>query len=248
VSGLTLHGGLLASRRGGSAAVFDPATLSLSGWWRAAFSAVPWTGTASAGSSGSRDLATLGADPSVGATLNGLAGADFATSKLTTSLAGTSLLTDAAFSFWFLVRADTVIADPGPGLRWQADGLFDDTGATYVQCTLHAGGCTLSTTASGGSDELTTAFSTGTPHLVQGSFDGTNLELQVDSAAKATMAASMGPGATIDDLSTNIRIGLTAYGNLDGRLWDIGFRQAAANDTDRANIRAYVNSRYALAL
>lgn len=232
-----------------ASSTFDPATLALAGWWRAPFASIPHAGTASAGSSGARPLSTEGSDPTVGAMLNGFAGADHdgVNQSVTTSLAGTSLLSVAAFSFWFLVRADTVIADPGAGSRWTGNALFGDGGATYVQATLTAAGASLGVTASGAYDEVTAACSTGTPHLVQGSFNGTNLELQVDSAAKQTVALTNGPGATVDDLSGIIRIGLqSAY--FDGRWWDIGFRQAAASDGDRTNIRSYINSRYALAL
>jgi hypothetical protein len=62
-------------------AVFDPATLSLTGWWRAAYAGSPWAPTASAGTSGTanRDLGvdSGAATPSVGTALNGLDTADF---------------------------------------------------------------------------------------------------------------------------------------------------------------------------
>jgi len=230
------------------AAAFNPATLSLSGWWRAAYAGAPWAGTASAGSSGSRNL-TAGTAPAVGATLNGLAGADWngSTHVLTTSLAGTSILAAAGFSFWILMRADAAPADPGAGSRWQGAGFWDDSGATYVQATITTAGASLYVTSGGAGDEVTATCSTGAEHLIQGSFDGNNLTIQVDSAAKVTQATTNGPGTTVDDLTSTIRIG-RGQQFFDGRIWDIGFRQAPASDADRTNIRSYINSRYALAL
>lgn len=236
-------------RRPAGATTFDPATLSLTGWWRAAYAGAPWAGVASAGASGGRNLTTLGSDPAVGASLNGLAGADFdgATNALTTGLAGSSFFGGSAMSGWALVRADTAIADPGAGSRWQGNAILGDTGATYYQVTFTTAGATLYVTASGAGDEVTTACSTGANHLVQWKFDGTNLKIRCDSAAWASQAATNGPGATIDDLTNNVRIGLQTNA-WDGRIWDLGLTNSVPSDATFDNIKSYVNARYALAL
>ena len=228
---------------------FDPGSLALTGWWRASFSGVPWVGSASAGASGVRDLSSAGSDPSVGASLNGLAGADYdgSANLLTTGLAGSSFFGASALSFWALVQADSVPSDPGVGSRWQGSGLIGDSGATYLQVTLTTAGATLGLTSSGAYDEVTTACSTGTPHLVQAKFDGTDLKVRVDSGAWQSVAATNGPGATIDDLSSTIRVGLQlAY--FDGSMWELAFANAVLADATFEQLRGYVNARYGLAL
>lgn len=232
------------------AAPFDPASLALTGWWRAAYAGAPWAGTASAGASGSRNLTGgIGVDPTVGATLNGLAGADFAAGPdiLTTGLAGSSFFGASALSGWALVRADTVIADPGAGSRWTGNAIWGDSGATYLQLTMTAAGASLYLTNSGFGDEVTAACGTGAPHLIQYKFDGTDLKIRVDSGSWQTQAASAGPGSTIDDLTNNIRFGYQTNA-FDGRMWDLGLINSVLSDATFDNIKSYVNTRYALAL
>lgn len=228
---------------------FDPGSLAFTGWWRASFPGAPWPGTASAGPSSARDLASAGSDPSIGAALDSLECADFDGSNnlLTTGLAGSSLFAASALSFWALIDADTVPADPGVGNRWQGSALIGDSGATYLQVTLTAAGVTLGLTSSGAYDEVTTTCSTGTPHLVQAKFDGTDLKVRIDSGAWQSVAATNGPGATIDDLTNTIRVGLqVAY--FDGKLWELGLANAVLSDAAFEQIRVYVNARYALSL
>ncbi|MBS2016462.1 MAG: hypothetical protein JST00_26490 [Deltaproteobacteria bacterium] len=228
---------------------FDPSSLALTGWWRASYGGAPWSGTASAGASGARSLTTAGSDPATGAALNGLAGADFdgTANLLTTGLAGSALFAPSALSFWALVDADTVPADPGAGLRWQGSGLIGDSGATYLQVALTAAGATLGVTSSGAYDEVTTACSTGAPHLVQARFDGTSLSVRVDAGAWQSVPATNGPGATIDDLSNVIRVGLQ-IGYFDGRMWELGLADSVMSDSAFEQVRSYVNARYALSL
>lgn len=63
--------------RGGAAPLFNPATLNLSGWFRAFGGGTSWAGTASAGTSGSRTLSEATNPATVGATLNGVNTASF---------------------------------------------------------------------------------------------------------------------------------------------------------------------------
>lgn len=225
---------------------FNPATLSLTGWWRAAYAGAPWSGVASAGASGGRNLTTTGSDPAVGATLNGLAGADFngSANTLTTGLAGTSFFTTSAMSGWALVRADTSIADPGVGSRWTGNAIIGDSGATYLQVTFTAAGASLYLTASGAGYEVTAACSTGANHLVQWKYDGNAVKMRCDSAAWQSVTAT---STTIDDLSSTIVVGFQqAY--WDGRIWELAFTNTVPSDGTFDNIKTYVNTRYALAL
>ena len=56
----------------------DPATLALTGWWRGSYDGSgTWSGTASAGSSGTRSLVELTNKPSSGTAVNGFNPATF---------------------------------------------------------------------------------------------------------------------------------------------------------------------------
>lgn len=240
-------GGYMQATRKSTAA-FDPANSSLTGWWRAPYSGAPWAGVASAGASGSRSLATAGSNPSVGATLNGRAGPDFngSANLLTTSLAGSNFFSAGAMGGWAVVRADSVVADPGAGSRWQGNAIVGDNGATYVQLTMTAAGATLYLTNSGAGDEVTAACSTGAPHLIQFKFDGTNLRLRVDGGSWSNTASTNGPGATIDDLTSTIRVGFqTNY--FDGRIWELAFMNTAPADSFFDDVRTYATAYWATA-
>lgn len=237
------------SGRAGGSSVFDPATLSLTGWWRGDYAGAPWTGTASAGASGSRDLSTLSSDPAVGTALNGYDSADFdgTANQLTTSLAGSSLLSASAFSFWCLINMDSVPADPGAGSRWQGYGLWGDSAVTYVQVAFTAAGASLGVTSSGAYDEVTETCSTGANHLVQATFDGNNLRIRVDSGSWQSAATTNGPNTTVDDLTNTIKIGVQ-IGYFDGRVWDLAFADSVISDANFDNIRSYMNSRYGVSV
>ena len=248
----TLVGGFTFS------SAFDPSTKSLTGWWRAGSTwddvAGEWTGTASAGSSGSRllDDATTGfPTPADGAALNSLVGPDFngtddmlfGNPTVTTTYWGTG---SGQVFVAALFNADTATADPGAGSRRNAPAIVAETNA-YAGLYFHTGGVTFAiVTDDGGGTvyEITKACTTAAWHSAVAWWDGSNLHLEVDGVA-ATPVATTGSG--IPSLADPLRVGRNyAAAYFDGRIYDLQTATSAV-ETSAEHI-SYVNNRYGLAL
>ncbi len=224
--------------------VFNPATLDLSGWWRASFSESPWVGTASAGSSGSRDLTEATNPPVTGAAVNGLVPADFdgTNDVLTNATAISTLLSASAWSMWALVNLDAINTNNAD--VWLNDPILCDTGA-FWGVHLKSGGTVHAFQWDGASKSVSETISTGAWALVQAKYNGTNLLLRVNSGSWQSAAAG-----NISTLTGTLRAGVTPTGGhaLDGRIAEIGIADLVISDADFDNIKSYVNSRYALSL
>lgn len=231
---------------GSGGVVFDPATLSLTGWWRASFAGAPWTATGSDGGSGTNgSLVTNGADPSVGTAQNGLDPADFDGSddelKNTNTL--DTFFADGAGAGWCLFLADAAAADAGAGSRVDNPGLvFQNGGGVSWGIGFSDAGVT-GILYDGGYKERAVACGTGAYHLARWRWDGATFEVGVDSGAMSSIGAgNMDAGAGALAVGRNY-----ASAFFNGRILEIGLA-AALSDGDFTNIRSYVNSRYSLAL
>ncbi len=228
----------------GATAAFDPATLALTGWWRASYAGAPWAATASAGTSlANGGLTTNSDDPTVGTTQNGYAPADFNGSgnNLRNVTDITSFATTTASTIVALFRADTAAAPTGN--IYDDASLFIDANADY--------GLSFTTSGVGGFatagvyKSKYVACATGAYHLVMMRHNGVNLGMTLDSAAEVTSVCG-----TLTALSGNIDTG-RGYGAahfFDGRILELMIAGVALSDGDYANIRGYVNTRYGLAL
>lgn len=233
-----------------SAAGFDPATLSLTGWWRGSYTGSPWVGTASAGSSGSRDVSEATNPPSVGSAQNGFTPADFdgTNDQLVAALGCNSFFTDSAGGGWILAKANSAAADPGAGSRYDAPGLLVESGAgTTFGVNYSTAGVSIDAYDGASWVERAVAMSTGAYHLIFFRWNTSVLELGVDSGAMSSTAFT-----GIDTLAGGNALVLGRNYNsvavFDGDILDAGTFNTFPSDTDRANVRTYVNARYALSL
>lgn len=225
---------------------FNPAALSLTGWWRAHYNGLPWAPTASAGTSGSNgNFVTAGSDPTNGSTLNGLACANFdGIAHLATN--ATDITSYATTS------AATII------VLFQGDAQGAPTGSIYDDCAIIRDsnadfGLTYTTNGvtgmaySGGYISKSVSCPTGAPHLVMMTIDGTNLSMTIDSAAAVTQAC-----ATSTVMTGNLIIGASYNSGtqrfLNGRIWEIMLANTKLTTGNYNDIKSYVNARYGLAL
>lgn len=241
---LTLGRGMVGRTLGGAAA-FDPATLNLTGWYRSNYGGAPWVPTASAGASGTNgNFVTNGNDPAAGATQNGYTPADFDGTndnlrQLTTI--DTAFFTTTAGTIICLAYADSANAPTG--------NVYDDI-TVWRNSNANEG---LSYTTSGWTGfvydgaykSLSVACATGAYHLVMMTWNGSVIGMTLDSAAETTAACG-----TLTMGGDAISMGV-AYGggdSFDGRILELMTADVKLSGTDYANIKSYVNSRYALAL
>ncbi len=233
---------------GGSTPAFNPATLSLTGWWRANYTGSPWVGVASAGSSGSRELTEGTNPPATGSAINGLTPADFdgTNDMLNASTVGATNLehyfTTSAYSYSLLIWADSATADAGNSDGYTMPGLIGDGSfATPMGCSFSSSGIRAWHNASGNWDSVAVACSTGGLRSVQVRYNGTTLSTRVNGGSWSDQAR----GNVGISLAAGFRIGRN-YASVffDGKIVDIMTASTALTDTNFNNINAYYNSRY----
>lgn len=212
-------------------AVFTPATLALTGWWRASFGGSPWAGTASAGASGSNSLSEATNPPAVGSAQNGFTPASF--DAVDDVLAATGTLATyagaTAIAGWILFSAN---ASANQYIFGDSAGYFElnDSSSTMV---LTPGGVWRS-------------YTVGAYQLITFRFDGTNAQIGVNEAPGAAGGASTAASSTPMSLAGILRLPLNGY-LVNGLVLEIGLANTISN-ANFANIKAYINTRYALSL
>jgi hypothetical protein len=215
----------------------NPANMALTGWWRGAFASSPWSGTASAGTSGSNALTESTNPPAVGATLNGIASADFDGTNDQLNAAGTldTYISATAFSGWCLCQLDSNTAGE----------LFVRTGGgtqfnLYISTTVRM---RLTST------EAVHAIPTGTWVLVTFRYDGANIQIGVNEypgadggTSSVAFSSSITMTGTMGFSQNNI------VGRLNGRIIDFGITDSALSNEHYDGIFSYINTRYGLAV
>lgn len=169
---------------------FNPATLPFEGWWRIPYAAPMmdprWSGTASAGGSGSRTLVRdvdVDPIPTVGATLNGRATADFDKASgqaLETAVDASNFIAAGAWSLGMWVKVHSTAATSGAGFLDPA--IFCDRN-NKLAATFSTSGVRFE--FNDGSNKAITpiACSTGAWHFLQAKGNGTNAYGRVDGGA-----------------------------------------------------------------
>lgn len=233
----------------GGIAPFTPANLALSGYWRASFAGAPWAATASAGVSGTTGaLTVVGATPTTGTAVNGFTPAVFASGKALTNTADASTLWAAgAGTIFALFKAAS--ADTATGNKYDDPALLHDSSVRFTMNFSSAG---IGGTMVDGVDyqQAITPCSTGAWHLamVRFSWNGSSgtIGVTLDSAAEVTHAIA---GNLVRD-GTDIFVGEYQPGSLrfDGSILELGTAAYKVTDADYAQIKSYVNTRYALSL
>lgn len=232
----------------GAAPAFDPATLALTGWWRANYTASPWVANASAGASGTNGNLTEATNPpTAGTAINSLTPAAFVTNKELSSANNVIVFGGTTkFHASFLAIQNTASASSVGSAYLEASVFTDDVNA-FIQCSFSTRGYTFSMyDGAAAYHEVNVACATGALHLVHVWWDGANLHAKIDSAAEATPVAC----ASFFGAATALKVGrnYTSTKFLDGSIADLMLSDVDLGATARDNIRLYCNSRYALSL
>lgn len=232
-------------------APYTPAIDSWTIWNRVAYAGSPWTGTASAGSSGSRDLTEATNPPSVGSALNGFDTADFdGTNDRFYVHAWTDLFSLAAGTCIVLFNADAAAAEittngyDEPTLVGSADGNASMGLSVHI-----SGGSTYRVRAhvrdSGGYKTRVQTITLSSWNLACMRWDSTNLKLDLNSLSTSSVACG-----AIPDCPNNTLFGNNYTGTLffNGKIAEILCAQTAITDAKLLQIKTYMNTRYGLSL
>lgn len=234
--------GLMLSTTSGT---FDPADLTLAGWWRASYSASPWVGTASAGASSGRNLTEGVNPPATGAALNALVPADFdgSNDRLTSAVAMSSFVSSSAGSFICLFNSDTAPADAGAAANFSNPGLIQES-TGRLSLSFCSAGVRFGSYSGASDNSLAVACGTGGWHVATARWDATTLRLSVDFGAFSSLAhtVALAAGTTVVGSNWNSTV------PFNGRIAELMTMQTSISDADLARVRTYINSRYGLSL
>jgi hypothetical protein len=222
--------------------VYDPAELSLTGWWRADFSASPWVGTASAGASGSRNLAEATNPPSTTTAVNGHVPALFdGTNDRLVGATNNNFVLAAGGTFFALVKPVTSAANNATA--YLNKPLFVDVSQALMGAGFSNSGF-RPYIYDGAYKSLTMAMTIGDWHFVAMTWNGTTLFGRVDGATDSVACGS----ATISGFA--VHIGTTYDGSIFGNFQalEMGFANTALSDATLLDIKSYHAARYGLSL
>lgn len=237
--------------------IFDPTALVLQGYWRASYSASPWAGVASAGSSSGRNATEGTNPPATGTAVNGLVPADFdgTNDRLTPTGTTDTYVAALAASGWLLVNIDAIASNNANPLA--NDGIFGNeegsgshafgisvrnTGGGLVYVSLNSG-------SSSGGASASRAITTGAWALITWRYTGSALQIGVNEAPGAAGgAASSAYSTSIGNLTNVMRIGKATGVNFNGKILECAITDVALTDQNFADVKAFCNTRYGLSL
>ena len=223
----------------------SPVDLALTGYWRASFSASPWTPTASAGASGTNGNLTEATNPPItGTAVNGFVPAAFngTTHLLSNATALTSMITDTAGSLVSLFNATTAIADPGSTSSYLDPSLIS-SGTSRLQLGFSTAGVRLSTFNGTAWDGVAAACGTAAWHLAPARWNSTTLEVRVDGGTWQSLARTIVTSGGAIQIGKNYDLAFLA-----GKILETATCPSRLSDATFDDIRAYVNTRYALSI
>ncbi len=217
---------------------FSPADLALTAYFKDYTGSSPWVGTASAGTSGTHN-ATEGTDPpSAGTAVNGHTPALFDGVNDRLSLDGTtpSYFGAAALSAFALV-------------------YIDNTNERVIFCT-HNAYAPLYVSSNivwfrpyGAGVNCSRAMPIGAWALVTLRYTGSQIQIGVNEVPGASGGASVEAWSTNMSLAGEImRLGKGAWGQMLGKMLEVGISDTALTDQNFLDIKTYMNTKYSLAL
>lgn len=233
-----------------SYSVFDPATLALTGWWRGSFSASPWVGNASAGTSATHDLTEATNPPSVGAAVAGYTPADFDGSNDLLENASTcdNFLSNTAYSGSALVYVDSIATNATPAI-YDNDQIVNTQGIAYWGIYLRSGsgGLVGIFHYDGSYHTAEAAFTAAQWNLVQYDYDGATIRIRVNGGTWQTASAgTLHAGFAARTFQIGRNTSSTEF--LDGKYLDLMTSQSKFTDDTHDDILSYCRTRYGLAL
>lgn len=223
------------------AASFDPTTLSLTAYWRANYSASPWSGTASTGTSGSNTLSEATNPPGTGTAVNSYTPARFdgTNDQMTASGTVATYLGTRQFAGWVLWRP-TAISDGWGDYTNVMMYVYLGSGPTY----------TMRYNAGASSDVSVACPGLNQYQLVTFRHTGSAYQIGVNTAPGAAGgASSQANTSNMSNRTGTIKIGQSAIVNwMNASVLEWGMTNTTLSDATFDQIKTYCNTRYGLAL
>jgi hypothetical protein len=221
----------------------SPASLTLTGWWRASYTQDPWRAVASAGISATTgDLLALGT-PMVGSPQNGLTPVDLSGDDALYNYVSMSKLFAAGAGSVIGVFKPRSFSAPSAAINTDSTIWTDTAGSMGVVVSSAGMSAYLNDGTVRKTPPATVALNDYVIFMMR--WDGTNLGITVNSAPELT-----GGCGNASKLSDYLLVGRASTGSsfVNGWLLELMTINTALSDADYANVKSYVNARYSLNL
>lgn len=227
---------------------FDPASLNPTGRWKTNYAGAPWAGLVGG------NLIESTNPPSVGISVSGKTPADFngggLTNDMLTSVATfEDLFGLADFGGILLANVDSISTDDTtPSYN---ETLVCTTGSARFQIVLRSNGTVRMTLYDASAAEpecFATGMTTGTIHAIHWRHTGTHIQVGIDGAWGAPVAAGL-PHASNGPFTLTVGRNVPENQFLDGQLFELMTFDATLSDDDVNDLIAgYLNPEYGQSL
>lgn len=229
---------------------WSPAQLTLGHWERAAatWAGAPWSGVASAGSSGTRTFQTTAVDPTAGSTISGFQALSFTTNSRLLDAVGTwgDVATTTAYSMCVVAKVTSAGTRDAVN-RYTEPTFFGDNNANIaLGCTFSTGGFSCfhyddSTFTFTGPE---VAQATGSWFMGLARYNGTNINVSTNGGADVSEAKT----PVVSGFETNsILLNRSTLGDdsgVAGEIAEVFMMPSYISDVNKAKMLNYVRQRY----
>lgn len=223
-----------------SAATFDPSTLSPTGWWRGSYSGSPWVKTSTTGANLTQPTGTL--TPATGAAVDTFTSADCdgTDDYLMESTNGFSwYIAASAGTILIPFRAD--VASAAAANLYDDPSLLSDTNNAFSM-TFSSGGVGVAFYDGASWKGTRVAASATAWHMAKVRWNGSSVEVGVDSGAMSSTASSS-LAVAVSNMSVGRAI-ISASAYFNGQIMEVFMKDTTLTNADISNYYSYLKARY----
>lgn len=229
---------------------WSPAQLSLGHWERATatWAGAPWSGVASAGSSGTRTFQTTAVDPTAGSTISGFQALSFTTDSRLLDAVGTWGDVASTSAYTMCVVAKVTSAGTRDAVnRYNEQTFFGDNNVNIaLGCTFSTGGFSCfhyddSTFTFTGPE---VAQATGSWFMGLARYNGTDIKVSTNGGADVSEAKTpVLTGFEANSILLN-RSTLGANTGVNGEIAEVFMMPSYISDANKTKVAKYLRQRY----
>ncbi len=238
---------------------WNPSVLAATQWLRGSYGGAPWSGTASAGSSGSRSFAAGTTSPTVGASVGGFTPASCgATNSLVSATTMANMISASAYTLGVLIKVASTSVTVGSSTPFNDPSILADTGGgAYCGMSVSSSGIepyhleNIVGTYTGPVAGAGAGFATGSWMLVFGTYDGTNLVASINSNAGVSLAKAnvdTAFSASSGAAKLNENFNAAGSGGAVADYLEVFAMASALSAANKTKYRLYCNQRYGVSV
>lgn len=214
----------------------NPASQSLTGYWKPSFTASPWVGAASAGASGTRNLAEATNPPSAS---GGDAVFDGINDRLASTPNITSFVSVSAGTIGVLFFPTAASADAGAAFYYSNPSIITDNIDGYLNVEFSDAGFGLGSYNGANFNAVRTAAAAGSWHFGLARWNASVIEVQIDGGDWETLSR------TVTLASRTMILGArSGAAPINGKVRELFTMQARVSDATAEGMYGFYKTTY----